>query len=76
MTIKIVVMFATYILWGSFYYTAINIPYGSMSSAITEERAVLSTWRSMGANVASVLVNSFVALFIYYTDANPWILFL
>ncbi|MBQ6631399.1 MAG: hypothetical protein IJH55_04605 [Romboutsia sp.] len=47
-----------------------------MSSAITEERAVLSTWRSMGANVASVLVNSFVALFIYYTDANPWILFL
>ncbi|MBQ6631071.1 MAG: MFS transporter [Romboutsia sp.] len=73
MTIKIVVMFVTYILWGSFCYTAINIPYGSMASAITdvpEERAVLSTWRSMGANVASVIVNSFVPLFIYYTDAS------
>ena len=44
-----------------------------MASAITdvpEERAVLSTWRSMGANVASVIVNSFVPLFIYYSDAN------
>ena len=28
MTVKIVVMFVTYILWGSVCYTAINIPYG------------------------------------------------
>ena len=44
-----------------------------MALAITEvpeERAVLSTWISMGANVASVIVNSFVPLFIYYTDAK------
>ncbi|MCI9259735.1 MULTISPECIES: MFS transporter [Romboutsia] len=73
MTVKIIVMFVTYILWGSFCYTAINIPYGSMASAITdvpEERAVLSTWRSMGANIASVIVNSLVPLFIYYSDAS------
>ena len=73
MTVKIVIMFVTYILWGSFCYTAINIPYGSMASAITEvpeERAQLSTWRSMGANVASLLVNSVAPLFIYYTDAS------
>ncbi len=73
MTVKVIVMFVTYILWGSFCYTAINIPYGSMASAITdvpEERAALSTWRSMGANVASLIVNSFAPLFIYYTDAS------
>lgn len=73
MTVKVIVMFVTYILWGSICYTAINIPYGSMASAITEvpeERAVLSTWRSMGANFASLIVNSFVPLFIYYTDAS------
>ncbi len=73
MTVKVIVMFVTYILWGSICYTAINIPYGSMASAITdvpEERAVLSTWRSMGANVASLIVNSFVPLFIYYSDAS------
>ena len=35
MTVKVVVMFVTYILWGSVCYTAINIPYGSMASAIT-----------------------------------------
>ena len=73
MTIKVIVMFITYILWGSFCYTAINIPYGSMASAITdvpEERASLSTWRSMGASVASLIINSFAPLFIYYTDSN------
>ena len=37
MTVKIVVMFTTYILWGSICYTAINIPYGSMASAITND---------------------------------------
>ena len=73
MTVKIVIMFITYILWGSICYTAINIPYGSMASAITdvpEERAELSTWRSLGASVASLIINSFAPLFIYYTDAS------
>ena len=73
MTVKIVVMFTTYILWGSICYTAINIPYGSMASAITndpKERASLSTWRSLGANIAIVIIGSVAPQIIYYADAN------
>lgn len=73
MTIKVVVMFVTYILWGSIFYTAINIPYGSMASAITdvpEERASLSTWRSLGANFAGVAIGTITPQIIYYADAN------
>ena len=73
MTVKVVIMFVTYILWGSIFYTSVNIPYGSMASAITEvpaERASLSTWRSMGANLASVAIGSITPQIIYYADAN------
>ena len=73
MNVKIIVMFVTYILWGSIFYTAINIPYGSMASAITnipEERAALSTWRSMGASFASLIIGTLAPQFIYYADAN------
>ena len=73
LTIKVIVMFATYILWGSVFYTAINIPYGSMASAITndpKERASLSTWRSLGASFASVIIGSLTPQIIYYADAN------
>ena len=73
MNVKVIVMFVTYILWGSICYTAINIPYGSMASAITEvpeERAALSTWRSMGASIASLIIGSLAPLVIYYKDAN------
>lgn len=73
MTVKVVVMFATYILWGSLCYTAINIPYGSMASAMTdvpEERAALSTWRSLGANFASIIIGALVPQLIYMADAN------
>ena len=73
LTIKVIVMFTTYILWGSVFYTAINIPYGSMASAITndpKERASLSTWRSLGASFASVIIGSVTPQIIYYADAN------
>ena len=32
---KITWLFVTYILWSSIFYTSINIPYGSMASAIS-----------------------------------------
>ena len=51
--------FVTYILWGTLYST-VNIPYGAMASVITEdpvERTALSTWRTMGAMLASLLIN-------------------
>ena len=73
MTVKVVVMFVTYILWGSVCYTAINIPYGSMASAITDvpaERAALSTWRSMGASFASLIIGTITPQVIYYADAQ------
>ncbi|MCI9531773.1 MAG: MFS transporter [Lachnospiraceae bacterium] len=73
MTVKLVYMFVTYILWGSLFYTAINIPYGSMASVITDdarERAELSTFRSMGANFASVAIMVIAPAVIYYKDAN------
>ena len=73
MNVKVVVMFTTYILWGSVCYTAINIPYGSMASAITndpKERASLSTWRSLGASFAGVIIGTIAPQVIYYADAN------
>ncbi len=73
MSVKIIYMFITYILWGSLMYTAINIPYGSMASAITEnprQRAELSTFRSMGATFASVVIMVVAPMIVYYTDEN------
>ena len=32
---KVAWLFVTYILWGSIFYTSVNIPYGSMASAIS-----------------------------------------
>lgn len=71
MALRIAYIFVTYILWGSFCYTGINIPYGSMASAITdvpEERTMLSTFRSMGASLAGVLVGALTPLIVYHTD--------
>lgn len=50
--------YVTYILWGTLYST-VNIPYGSMASVITAdpvERTTLSTWRSLGATLAQLIV--------------------
>ncbi len=69
---KLIYIYASYLLWGSICYTAINIPYGSMASVITEdpaERTSLSTARSIGAAIAGVLVGSGVPLVIYSYDA-------
>lgn len=65
---KVVWMIVTYILWGSIFYTSINIPYGSMASAISadaKDRASLSTWRSIGSTLAVIGVGT--PLFAYET---------
>ena len=72
MGFKIGYLFVTYILWGSFFYTSINIPYGSMASAISAEpgdRQSLSTYRSIGATFASVIVGAIIPL-IAYKEVN------
>jgi GPH family glycoside/pentoside/hexuronide:cation symporter len=59
MGVKVTWMFVTYILWGSIFYTSINIPYGSMASAVSPEaddRASLSTFRTIGATLASMVI--------------------
>ena len=69
---KMVYVVITYLLWSSFCYTAINIPYGSMASVISAEpgdRASLSTFRSVGASLASLVIGTLVPLVIYETDA-------
>ena len=69
---KIGYLFVTYILWGSIFYTSINIPYGSMASAISAEpgdRQSLSTYRSVGASVAGVVVGALIPL-IAYEEVN------
>lgn len=70
---RIVYMYVTYLLWGSIFYTAVNIPYGSMASAITEEpneRTALSTFRSIGAALAGLIVGVGTPVFLYTTDAK------
>lgn len=71
MTVKVVYMFVTYILWGSICYTGINIPYGSMAASISDDakdRASLSTWRSVGAQLASTVINMAAPVIVYYTN--------
>lgn len=71
-SMRVVYIFITYILWGSFCYTGINIPYGSMAAAMTDNpvnRSALSTFRSLGAALAGTLVGSVTPLFVYDMDA-------
>lgn len=65
---KIAYLFITYILWGSIFYTSINIPYGAMASAISPEpgdRQSLSSFRTMGGMLAGVFIMVGVPLMIY-----------
>ncbi len=68
MGFKIAYMFVTYILWGSVCYTAVNIPYGSMASAISadpKDRSSLSTFRTIGSTLAGMVINVILPLVVY-----------
>ena len=68
MYFKIGWLFVTYILWGSIFYTSINIPYGSMASAISaepEDRQSLSTFRSLGGALAGLIIGAGIPMFAY-----------
>lgn len=67
MGIKIVYIFVTYITWGILYST-VNIPYGSMASAISSnptDKTSLSTFRSIGSAIGTIVVSYFVPVFMY-----------
>lgn len=73
MSVKIAYMFITYLLWGSVFYTSINIPYGSMASVISDkskDRQSLSVYRSLGSTFAAVAISVTAPLFIYRHDAQ------
>ena len=73
MGFKVAYLFVTYILWGSVFYTSINIPYGSMASAISSEpddRQSLSSFRTMGGMLAGVIISVGVPLVAYDKLAN------
>jgi len=70
---KLAYVIVTYLLWGSFCYTGINIPYGSMASVISPDvkaRASLSTFRSIGASLAGLVIGVLVPLIVYETDGE------
>lgn len=68
MTFKIAYLVITYILWGSVFYTSVNIPYGSMASAISAEpsdRQSLSTFRTIGGALAGAIITAGLPMYIY-----------
>jgi GPH family glycoside/pentoside/hexuronide:cation symporter len=71
--------FVTYLVWGTLYST-VNIPYGSMASVITSdsvERTTLSTFRTMGAMLASLIINVVGPLILFVNnkaDSNRFML--
>ena len=65
---RVIYFVITYLLWGSFCYTAINIPYGSMASSISPEpgdRQSLSTYRTMGGALAGLVIGVGIPIFAF-----------
>lgn len=70
--VKILVCVAGYLTW-DMAYTIVNVPYGAMNAAITAdptERAQLSTFRSMGAFAAVILITLLLPIFCYDEQNN------
>ena len=69
--VKTAYLAITYLLLGSITYTAINIPYGSMASAISADpgdRQSLSTFRTMGGMLAGMVIGILLPILAY--DSN------
>ena len=70
--VKCILFVVGYMIWDAFY-TVANVPYGSMLSLITddpEERAQLSSWRSVGSTAGSIATGIIVPLIIYDASDN------
>lgn len=63
----------TYILYGMMY-TAVNIPYGSMASVMSNDpadRAALSTFRNVGSSISSAFVNFLIPMVVFTAVVMP-----
>ncbi|SPC37988.1 MFS transporter [Latilactobacillus fuchuensis] len=72
MALKIAYIFVTYLVYGIFLST-INIPYGSMASAISSDpdhRASLSTFRSLGSAIGGASTGFLIPIFMYSRAAD------
>lgn len=72
MILKIGYIFITYLAFGIFL-SAINIPYGSMASAISsnpDHRASLSTFRSVGSAIGGASTGFLIPIFMYSRAAD------
>jgi glycoside/pentoside/hexuronide:cation symporter, GPH family len=70
---KLALCLGSYLVW-SVASTAVNVPYGSLSNAITAEpleRSALSTYRSTGAMAAQVPTLVVVPLLLFGDDKQP-----
>ena len=64
--------YVTYILYGMMY-TAVNIPYGSLASVVTDdelERSSLSMWRSIGAGIGGLPGTVILPMIVYTTTGK------
>ena len=70
-TVRLLLCLLSYMVW-SVFYTMVNVPYGSLHSAISDDpnhRATLSTFRSVGAGV-SMLIIMLLPSFVYDSNEN------
>lgn len=70
--LKLPYAYVTYILYGMLY-TAVNIPYGSLASVMTDkeiERTALSTFRNLGSMTANILVMIIVPKIVFAVDGS------
>lgn len=70
---RLVYIYITYILWGSICYTAINIPYGSMASALTSDplNAALCPLSEVLALPWQILLSAWEFLLLYISMTQP-----
>ncbi|MGL5254573.1 MAG: MFS transporter [Brevinema sp.] len=71
--VRLIYAYLTYIGFGM-SYTAVNIPYGSLASTMTDveaERATLSMFRSYGAIAAAFSLNTLLPFVVFDSNRRP-----
>lgn len=70
--VKITICVLGYLLW-DLSYTIVNVPYGSLNAAISsdaKERSQLSTFRSIGAFIANIILAILIPILAYNKEGQ------